>query len=127
MSDKTLAQKLAIKEGFQVLFVSAPAGYLESLGTLPAGVSLNAPAGPYDVIQLFVKGQKELEAVLPPLKARLKPKGYIWVTWLKGASRIKTDITRDTIWPFASTIGLQPVSNIAVDDDWSALRLKIVA
>ena len=126
MSDKTLAQKLAIKEGFQVLLVGAPEGYAERLGPLPSGVTLNAPAGPYDVIQLFVDSQVQLEATLPPLKARLKPRGYIWVTWHKGTSPVKTDVTRDTIWPFGATIGLQPVSNIAVDDDWSALRLKIV-
>jgi hypothetical protein len=127
MSDKSLAQKLAIKEGFSVLLVGAPEGYAARLGPLPAGVTLNPPAGPYDVIQVFVATQKDLEAALPTLKPMLKPKGYIWVTWHKGASRIKTDVTRDTIWPFAATLGLQPVSNIAVDDDWSALRLKIVS
>jgi hypothetical protein len=127
MSDKSLAQKLAIKEGFQVLLVRAPEGYAERLGPLPAGASLNTPAGPYDVVQLFVATQRELEATLPPLLLLLKPKGYIWVTWHKGGSRVKGEVTRDTIWPFSATIGLQPVSNIAVDDDWSALRLKIVA
>jgi hypothetical protein len=127
MSDKILAQKLAIKEGFLVLLVHAPEGYAERLGQLPAGVILNAPAGPYDLIQLFVATQSEVETGLPTLKPLLKPKGYIWVTWRKGGSASKGDITRDTIWPFAATIGLQPVSNIAVDDDWSALRLKIVA
>jgi hypothetical protein len=127
MSDKTLAQKLAIKEGFSVLLVGAPEGFAGRLDPLPSGVTLNPPAGPYDVIQVFVATQKELEAVLPTLKPRLKPTGYIWVTWHKGGSASKGDVTRDTIWPFGGTIGLQPVSNIAVDDDWSALRLKIVA
>jgi hypothetical protein len=127
MSDKTLAQKLAIKEGFQVLLVRAPEGYAERLRPLPSGVSVNAPAGPYEVIQLFVATQRQLESSLPPLKLLLKPSGYIWVSWHKGGSRIKGEVTRDTIWPFSATIGLQPVSNISVDDDWSALRLKIVA
>ena len=127
MSNKTLAQKLAIKEEFQVLLVGAPEDYAARLAPLPAGVTLNPPSGPYDIIQVFVNSQKELEAALPSLKPRLKPKGYIWVTWHKGTSRIKTDVTRDTIWPFAETLGLGPVSNVAVDDDWSALRLKIVA
>ncbi len=127
MSDKTLAQKLAIKEGFQVLLIRAPDGYAARLAPLPAGVVLNPLAGPYDVIQVFVASQKDLEATLSTLKPRLKPNGYIWVTWHKGTSRIKTDVTRDTIWPFARTIGLEPVANVSVDDDWSALRLKIVA
>ncbi len=127
MSDKPLVQKLALKEGSQVLLVHAPDGYASRLEPLPAGVVLNAPAGPYDVIQVFVATQKDLEGTLPTLKPLLKPKGYIWVTWHKGTSHVKTDVTRDTIWPFSAAIGLQPVSNVAVDDDWSALRLKIVA
>ena len=127
MSDKPLAQKLGIKEGFQVLLVHAPEGYAARLAPLPAGVAMNPSAGPYDVIQDFVADQRALEATLPTLKPLLKPRGYIWVTWHKGTSRNKTDVTRDTIWPFARTIGLGPVSNIAVDDDWSAMRLKIVA
>ena len=80
-----------------MLLVRAPEGYAARLAPLPAGVALNAPSGPYDVIQVFVANQKELEAALPPLKPLLKPKGYIWVTWHKGTSHIKADVTRDTI------------------------------
>jgi hypothetical protein len=36
------------------------------------------------------------------------------------------DINRDSIAAYAATIGLQAVAMISVDEDWSALRLKVV-
>ena len=127
MSDKTIAQKLIIKEGHQVLFVNAPRGYKTLLGALPKDVvALKAPTRPADVIQMFVADKKELEAQPPKLKAALALKGALWVTYYKGTSKTKTDINRDSIVEYARAIGLEGVAMISVDEDWSALRLKIV-
>ena len=40
MSDKTVAQKLMIKEGRSVLFVNPPRNYKSLLGQLPRGVKV---------------------------------------------------------------------------------------
>ena len=127
MSDKTIAQKLLIKEGYKVLFVNPPRGYKTLLGPLPRNAAvLKAPTEAADVIQLSVANRKELEAQLPELKSALVPKGALWVTYYKGTSKTKTDINRDTIVEYARTLGLEGVAMISVDDDWSALRLKVV-
>jgi hypothetical protein len=60
------------------------------------------------------------------LKKFLKPEGLLWVTYHKGTSKIKTDINRDSIAEYALSLGLKPVAMISVDEDWSALRLKIL-
>jgi len=39
---------------------------------------------------------------------------------------MKTDINRDTINAYAGSLGLQGVAMISIDDDWSALRLKLI-
>jgi hypothetical protein len=39
---------------------------------------------------------------------------------------VKTDIHRDTINAYAQTLGLQGVAMISINDDWSALRLKLI-
>ncbi len=127
MSDKTIAQKLQLKPGRSLLLVNAPKGYTSRLGDLPAGVTvLKAHAGPVDVIQVFAADREELEAQLPALKALLAPNGALWVTYHKGASKIKTDINRDSINAYARSIGLEGIAMISVDEDWSALRLKVV-
>ena len=81
----------------------------------------------FDLIQAFVTSQAECEAQLGRLKSLFKPKGLLWITYPKGAARIKSDINRDTIWRYAKTIGREGVAMIAVDDTWSAMRLKIVS
>jgi hypothetical protein len=128
MPDKTVAEKLLIKEGYRVLILNEPKEYVSVLGKMPQNVIVLArPDGPADLIQLFVTSRKELEAQFPGLKAALKPKGLFWVTYPKGTSKIKADINRDTIAAYAQSIGLQAVAMVSVDDTWSALRLKVVA
>ena len=129
MSAKTIAQKLLIKEGYKVLLVNPPSGYKTLLGPLTRSVTiLKSPAvGSADLVQVFVKGRKELEAQLGKLKKALNPKGLLWVTYYKGTAKRKTDINRDTINAYAKSLGLEGVAMISVDDDWSALRLKIIS
>jgi hypothetical protein len=65
-----------------------------------------------------------LEAQLSNFKALIRPKGLLWITYPKGASRIKVGINRDSISAYAQTIGLTGIAMISIDDTWSALRLK---
>ncbi len=125
MAEKTIAQKLFIKPGHKVLIVNAPKGYKSTISALPdKAIILTKAVAPIDVIQVFVANRKELQAQLPKLKPLLAPNGILWLTYLKGTAKIKTDINRDTIYPYAQSIGLQTVSMISIDDDWSAMRMK---
>jgi len=127
MSDKSIAQKLFIKPGNKYLLINPPAEYLAQLGQLPEGtILLSDSSCLVEVIQVFVVNRTELEAQLTRLKELLAPKGMLWVTYHKGTSKVKTDINRDTINAYAGSLGLQGVAMISIDDDWSALRLKIV-
>ena len=128
MSEKTIAQKLLIKPGYRVAFVNAPRGYKTLLGALPKNVTVTPkPTGAFDLIQVFVANQNELETQLAKLKSFLHPKIILWITYLKGTAKIKTDVNRDTIYAYAKSFGLQGVALISIDDDWSALRLKMVS
>ena len=127
MPDKTIAQKLAIKEASRVFIVNAPRGYKSKLGALPGNARVVAtPTKGIDVIQVFVASRKELEAHLPKLKPLLAPRGILWVTYPKGTSKTRTDINRDNIRAYARSLGLEAVAIFAVDDEWSALRLKML-
>jgi hypothetical protein len=127
MSDKSFAQKMFIKPGNKVLIITPPEGYLAGMGELPEGVSLlRDTSSRVDVIQVFVLNRSELESQLARLKDLLVPKGILWVTYHKGTSRVKADINRDTINAYAHSIGLEGVAMISIDEDWSALRLKII-
>ena len=128
MSDKSIAQRLMIKVGRTALFVNAPRGYAATIGALPKDAQvLKAATRPADVVQVFVKNRAELEAELPKAKTLISEGGSLWLTYPKGASKkYKADIHRDSIHAYAKTIGLAGVALISIDDDWSAMRFKIV-
>ena len=126
-SSKSIPEKLQIKPGRIVLFVNKPSGYDKLLGPLPKGVGVTDESGRFiDVIQVFVESASQLAKELPRLKSMLSAKGMIWVTYPKGSSGMQTDINRDSIAAYASTIGLEGVAIVSIDDVWSALRLKVV-
>jgi hypothetical protein len=125
-SKKPIVQKLFIREHYRVLLVNEPESYRALLGILPADVSLLTEAtAPVDLIQVFVTSKQELEAQLPELPAHLKPNGLLWVTYPKGTAKIPSDINRDSIREYASTLNLKAVAMVTIDDTWAALRLKV--
>jgi hypothetical protein len=127
MPEKTIVQKLSIKPGSKFLLINPPSGYTLHMGELPEGVSLlRNSSSLVEGIQVFIANRVELEAELPALVKMLTPKGMLWVSYHKGSSKMKTDINRDTINAYASTLGLQGVAIISIDDDWAALRLKLI-
>jgi hypothetical protein len=126
MSEKTIAQKLLIKPGHRVLFINIPKGYEDRISKLPAGVViLKEPTIPVDVIQLFAANRLELEKYLEALKPHLTSKTILWVTYLKGTAKTKTDINRDSIATYVRSIGLVAVAIFSVDEDWAAVRVRL--
>mgnify|MGYP000972509108 CR=1 FL=1 len=81
--------------------------------------------GEFDFIHFFTKEKKELEATLPKLLKVLKQTGMIWISWPKGASKIKTDVNENLVRELALSIGLVDIKVCAVDETWSGLKLVI--
>ena len=127
MSEKTVAQKLSLKTGMTLLVRSPPDGVAASIGALPSGAELIFDTKkPCALILIFARDKAALAKGLRECKRQLTPGGALWVAYIKGTSALKTDINRDSIREYVATIGLDTVSQIAIDDDWSALRLKAV-
>lgn len=127
MSEKSVAEKLQFKPGRKVYLVNPPEDVGSLLGPIPDEVTISHDALiPLDVIVVFVRHRQELEAELERLRDLLGPHGILWVVYYKGTAKIKTDIHRDSINAYAQTLGLQGVAMVSVNEDWSALRLKLV-
>lgn len=127
MSEKTVAQKLGLKTGMTLLVRSPPDGVAALIGALPSGTELIFEASkPCALILMFARDKAALAKGLPESKRQLAPGGALWVAYIKGTSALRTDINRDSIREYVATIGLDTVAQIAIDDGWSALRLKVV-
>jgi hypothetical protein len=120
-----LARKLQIRSGARLLVINAPEGYLDVLSPLPAGASVEASGdGPFDVVQLFARTRKDLEAGIAQAMTTAGEDGILWVSYPKLASASAADLSRQAVWDALAGTGWEPVTQVAVDETWSALRIR---
>jgi hypothetical protein len=124
-SGTPLVKKLGIKPGFNVVFVNAPADFVDGL-KLPHDVVVNRTTQqPVDFAMLFVKSEKELKQKFSHLAAKLKPTGMLWIAWPKKSSGVVTDLSFTNVQLIGLDSGLVDTKICAVDDTWSGLKFVI--
>jgi hypothetical protein len=126
-SDKPLAKKLLVRPGDTIAPINAPGDYKARLGPLPEGadVVVRAPHDGASLVHLFVTTRAELETQLPRARQAMAKNGSVWVSWQKKTSGVSSDVGRDVIREIAEENGLRAVRAIAIDDEWSALKLAV--
>lgn len=76
----------------------------------------------------FVKTQAEVNEYATELASRAEGDATIWLAYPKGTSKkYQCDFNRDTGWAILGTLGFEGVRQVAIDEDWSALRFRKVA
>lgn len=55
---------------------------------------------------------------------RLAEDALLWIAYPKKSGKIRSDISRDNGWELVFAAGYEPVTQVAIDDDWSALRFR---
>jgi hypothetical protein len=127
MGDAALIKKLGIKPGHRAAVMNPPGGYVDRIGP-PEGVQAATDLdGTFDFVQLFAKDRATLERHLDAAHAALEPGGLFWVSYPKGSSKVPTDLNRDVFLTALAHLGVRPVTQVSVDDVWSALRFRPVA
>lgn len=121
-------KKLQLKEQNDLLIVAAPEEFeaaIESLGPdLRVSRDWRSPRRRGFVL-VFVRSCAEIEALAPRAVQRLEADGLLWFAYPKKSSRrYSCDIGRDDSWGPLGELGFEGVRMIAVDEDWSALRLR---
>ncbi len=119
--DKSLIAKFKIKPHASVLVLNSPQGYLLKSFQADTRAVKNKR---YDFIQLFVYETSDLKRLAPIAVGALSETGTLWICYPKKSSGVKTDINRDTGWNALTATGFRPVSQISIDETWSALRFK---
>jgi hypothetical protein len=76
----------------------------------------------------FVEQRKHLEEIADQWIALLEGDAPCWLAYPKKSSKkYKSDISRDHGWEAMGQNNWEPVSQITLDEDWSALRFRKVA
>src|SRR5438046_1073697 len=124
MAVSPIAEKLLIKPGMRVMVIDAPEGYFRKLEPLPDGVALVPSGSDLDAVQVFVKNSDELTQVAARAAQAVKKDGLLWISYLKGGKKARTDLNRDILVEKMKEYDLVGVSLVSLDDAWSAMRFR---
>jgi hypothetical protein len=123
MAEKTAAEKMRLKPGMTAAVLHAPLDVTGRLG-VPDGVTVVDDPAAAEFVLVFAETQAEAEKRLRALAPYVGEGTLVWLAYPKGSTAAGRDLSRDTLWAFARTLGLDLVANVAVDEKWSALRLR---
>ncbi len=122
-SEKPLAGKLGIKEGFRVGFVNEPHDFKKTLGSVPNKITIvNRLIKPINLVVIFVEAESTLRKNFARVAATLVSDGILWVAWPKKASGRQTDLSFNNVQRIGLEAGMVDVKICAIDNIWSGLK-----
>lgn len=122
-----LLKKLKRKEEEKLYLLNLPE-ILEDLRNefqevLPVSETLEKEKA--DFVLVFFHTQEEIRETVPELMNKIHDDTLLWVSYPKKSSKsIKSDITRDKGWEIFGEYAYEPVSQISISEDYSALRFR---
>ncbi|RIK36236.1 MAG: hypothetical protein DCC55_27900 [Chloroflexi bacterium] len=125
----TVFEKLNLKNQDQIVVLNAPPSFEDELANL-ANVSVIRDIDAVSELSFslaFVTKQDELNTIAAGVTAKAKGDTVVWFAYPKGSSkRYKCEFNRDSGWTVLGAAGFEPVRQVAIDEDWSALRFRRV-
>ena len=113
-----LAKKLRIVDGRRVRLMRAPDRHIPLLG------EAERSSGAADVVLLYSRNSEQLARDAPGAVAAVEQDGVLWVCYPKRSAKTPSDLSREVVRDGMAAHGWHPVSQVSIDDTWSALRFK---
>lgn len=122
-----LWDKLNLGEHREMLLINAPDTFAAELKTLK-GVRVQQRIAAIKEITFalaFVERQKDLDKLSAAIVAKATGDALLWIAYPKATStRYACDFNRDKGWDVLRMSGFDCVRQVAIDEDWSALRFR---
>ncbi|MBT1690677.1 hypothetical protein [Dawidia soli] len=123
-------KKLNYKDQATLYVLDAPDSFVPNMKSMEAFATVKsslAGAGHVSFVLAFVKTQRQIDDMATKVPQLLDSDAVLWFAYPKGTSKRYTcDFNRDTGWNAFGALGFEPVRMVAIDEDWSALRLRRV-
>ena len=125
----TVFEKLNLKEQSEILVLNAPKSFEPEMNRL-RNVSVARQARELKELSFslaFVTKLKEVERVAKLVASKSNGDAVVWLAYPKQTSKsFKCEFNRDTGWVSLGEAGFEGVRQVAIDDDWSAIRFRRV-
>ena len=124
-----LFKKLNLKDQKEIVVLNAPDSFESELAGLTGVAILRSLAAAKQVTfsLCFVTTKEEIDQIVDRLAPKIEGDATIWFAYPKGSSKkYKSEINRDKGWGILGQHGFEPVRQVAIDQDWSALRFRRV-
>lgn len=123
-----LFKKLNFKDHPEVVILNPPQEFEAELTEMRPYTSVLRDVPAVASIQFamaFVTTLDEVQEAAQKLAPLLDGDAVLWMCYPKGSSKRYTcSFNRDTGWASLGALGMEPVRQVAVNDDWSALRFR---
>jgi hypothetical protein len=120
-------EKLNLKDQTDIVVLNAPESFepeLARLGKTRVHRTLNG-LQKATFLLAFVTWKAQVDALAGSVDAVAQGDAIVWFAYPKGTSkRYPCDFNRDNGWDTLNALGWESVRMIAIDEDWSALRLR---
>jgi hypothetical protein len=124
-----LFSKLNLKSQTEILVLNTPESFESELEAL-SGVSVLRDAKSAEetlFLLAFVTKQKEVNEIAEIAAKQTQGDAVVWFAYPKGSSKkYKCEFNRDDGWEVLGKLGFEGVRQVAIDEDWSALRFRRV-
>ncbi|MEX1367070.1 MAG: hypothetical protein AB1Z98_28340 [Nannocystaceae bacterium] len=121
-----LLRKLNFKAHPRLVVLAPP----PELGPLLEAMAQEVPLGKRlgkdeTFVLVFVRDCADIATRAPKVVAKLGDDALLWWAYPKKSSkRYHSDIGRDDSWQALGALGFEGVRQVAIDEDWSALRFR---
>lgn len=120
-----LFQKLRLGTHRRVAVLNAPASFEAELSALHDVAVEREARAPLAFGLAFAVTVAERDAACAALCAAADGDAVLWIAYPKGTSKAyRAEFNRDSGWAVLGAAGYEPVSQVAIDADWSALRFR---
>lgn len=124
-----LFKKLRFTGQKEILLLNLPDRVRTLAEDLPEGTMIHEEIGegPCGFIMLFALSHEDVQKDAGRVVDALEEDGVLWICYPKKSSkRYRTELSRDNILIPFGAYGFEGVTQVAIDEDWSALRIRHV-
>jgi hypothetical protein len=119
--------KLNLKDQREIVVVNAPGSFEHELERLDRVRIWRDLASPEELTfaLIFVTTQTKLDELSKAAAAKVRGDAVLWFAYPKQTSkRYQCEFNRDNGWDVLLKAGFDTVRQVAIDEDWSALRFR---